>query len=206
MKSKDRQVKFSWHGQSLLEYAILIVFIAAIVIGALIITGRLTASGLNIFGQTDTPAAENPNQTDLPASTENSLQTETPAITSTVTAPTPTPEAGAPAAVIQDLFGLINDYHAKYSSYPNSITDLGLDSSSSTQLISGVAINLQNKTVNFTNIAGDSHQLYVQKLNGAIVQVKDGTAITCDLTSNLCYLKTAAYGNQVDINSVVITN
>ena len=127
-------------------------------------------------------------------------------ISTTVPAPTPTPAPASPAAAVQDLFGLINDYYAKHSSYPNSFADLGLDSSASTHLIVGVASDPQGSVVQFTNITGDSHQLYVQKLNGAMVQVKDGSAITCDIAANLCYLKTTAYGNQVDINSIVVTN
>jgi Flp pilus assembly pilin Flp len=205
MPFENKQAKLCQRGQSFLEYALLLVFIAAIIIGALIITGRLTGSALNIFGET-TPAAT-ANQMGTLSSTENASQTETSAVTSTtVPAPTPTPAPASPAAAVQDLFGLINDYYAKHSSYPNSFADLGLDSSASTQLVVGVAINPQGSVVQFTNITGDSHQLYVQKLNGAMVQVKDGSAITCDIAANLCYLKTTAYGNQVDINSIVVTN
>lgn len=203
MPFENKQAKLCQRGQSFLEYALLLVFIAAIIIGALIVTGRLTGSALNIFGGT-TPAE---NQTGTLSSTENASQTETPAmINTTVPAPTPTPAPASPAAAVQDLFGLINDYYAKHSSYPNSFADLGLDSSASTQLVVGVAIDPQGSVVQFTNITGDSHQLYVQKLNGAMVQVKDGSAITCDIAANLCYLKTTAYGNQVDINSIVVTN
>jgi Flp pilus assembly pilin Flp len=203
MPFENKQAKLCQRGQSFLEYALLLVFIAAIIIGALIVTGRLTGSALNIFGGT-TPAE---NQTGTLSSTENASQTETPAmISTTVPAPTPTPAPASPAAAVQDLFGLINDYYAKHSSYPNSFADLGLDSSASTQLVVGVAIDPQGSVVQFTNITGDSHQLYVQKLNGAMVQVKDGSAITCDIAANLCYLKTTAYGNQVDINSIVVTN
>jgi len=203
MPFENKQAKLCQRGQSFLEYALLLVFIAAIIIGALIVTGRLTGSALNIFGGTTATA----NQTGTFASTENASPTEPPAmISTTVPAPTPTPAPASPAAAVQDLFGLINDYYAKHSSYPNSFADLGLDSSASTHLIVGVAIDPQGSVVQFTNITGDSHQLYVQKLNGAMVQVKDGSAITCDIAANLCYLKTTAYGNQVDINLIVVTN
>ena len=172
-------------GQANLEYALLIVLMAVLLIVVLAALGSWLAGGLNIFNST--PQAETP----------SAQITET---------PVPSPIS----VILSDMQTRIQDYFAARNRYPRTwspynFTDVGSTPSDWSQPVEGLYWSPHGSEVGIANRRGDNLEVYVDDLNGNTLHLFNNWSIWCPVTSQYCYYHTVAPGNEVDISTITVT-
>ncbi len=171
-------------GQANIEYALLIVLIAVIIIAVVALSGSAIAKRLgDVANMLATPSGS------------------------------PTTSASPYATALLDLADMqsrIMSYHNKYGGWPRTwspynFTDLGLNPADYAQPINGLYISPHGAEVGIANRAGDNLQVYVKDLNGNTLHLIDTWAIWCETTTSVCYYHTVAPGNEVDISTIYVT-
>jgi Flp pilus assembly pilin Flp len=173
-----RQVKKSANSaQSVVEYAIIIVLVAVVVIGALILLGPSIA---NLFktASSGVSGGQAAGLTSTPQQTAADIQ-----------------------ARLQAFYTKNGRWPRTWGDF--RFTDIGLNPADYTGLVNGISWNPAGDKVGLANVPGDNVQLYVKDLQGNNMQVYDGWCIWC-LTSGACYYHTVAPGNEVDISTLQV--
>jgi Flp pilus assembly pilin Flp len=181
---------FSFSGQGIVEYALILVLVVLILVTAVSLVGA---------------AAGTSYQKVLSA-----LSTNAPLQTPTEEPPLPTPVVLTALQRISNIQNLIADYYAKYGRWPRTwspynYTDLGLDPADYSQPIDGLYISPHGSEVGIANKSGDSIEVYAKDLNGNTVHLVNGWSIWCPITSTSCYYHTVASGNEIDPSSIYAT-
>ena len=176
----------SSRGQSFAEYVLLLVLIAVIVILVLGLTGRLTASDLNV---------------DFISGASRTTQ-------DTITA-TPAPLSNQ--QILQDINSRILNFYNLHNSWPRTwspynFTDVGLNPTDYSQAINGLYWSPHGSNIGIANRSGDAYEVYVKKLDGTMLHLVNGWSIWCDVPTSVCYYHTIAPGNEVDFSSIVVTS
>ena len=183
-------------GQSNIEYALLIVLLALIIIPVL----AIFHDGIfKIFGEI------------LPGQVTETAGPATAIILASTASPQPTATTQMTNInkIAMDFFERIMDYYAMHGKWPSSssskeFTDLGLKVSDWNQAVEGIYWNPNGSTIFLENKKSDNLQMYVNNLTGNKLQVYDGWSIVCEASSSMCYYHTIAPGNEVDINSITV--
>jgi Flp pilus assembly pilin Flp len=175
---------FKLRAQSFVEYALLVLLLAVVVIAALVLTGQITGQDLGIGSNLST--------------------TPTPSAAPTSTSSTNT-------QILQDMFSRTLSYYQQHNSWPRTtspynFTDIGLNPADYSQPINGLYWSPNGSNIAVTNKSGDNLQVYVKKTDGTLVHVLDDWSIFCDVSSTVCYYHNITPGHQVDFSSIVVTN
>jgi Flp pilus assembly pilin Flp len=167
-------------GQSKIEYALIISLVA---VAAIIALAFLAPQIKSLF---NTAAGA------IPAATPNGTQTTT------------------TNQIIADFQARILAYYQKHGSWPRTwspynFTDIGLNPSDWSQPVNGLYFSPHGSEIGIANHMGDNLQVYVNDLNGKTLQLYDGWAVWCTVNNPTCYYHTVAPGNEVDINTIKVT-
>ncbi|MCX6053476.1 MAG: hypothetical protein NTZ74_00895 [Chloroflexi bacterium] len=169
-------------GQSLLEYSLILVLIAIILITVLVATGNIVTQKLDINLTPAIPSLEG----------------------------TPTVEPVTNAQILQDMFSRISTFYELNNRWPRTwspynFTDLNLNPTDYSQAINGLYWSPSGAYVKIANNIGDNYQVYARGLDGTMRHLYDGWAIFCSSTSSTCYFHSVAPGNEIDFSSIVAT-
>jgi Flp pilus assembly pilin Flp len=165
------------HGQSKIEYALIISLVAVAAIIALTflapqIKGLFnTASGFNTVA-----AGEG---TETPTTDE----------------------------IIADFQARILAYYQKNGHWPRTFspynfTDIGLNPDDWNRPVNGLYFSPHGSEVGIANHKNDNIQVYVNDVNGRTLKLYDGWGIWCPVNKPTCYYHTVAPGNEVDIGTI----
>jgi Flp pilus assembly pilin Flp len=166
-------------GQSMPEYALLIVLVAVVVIAALILLGPKIGTIFTAVSEFFTGAR-------APAS--NSIQQT----------------ASDFQSRIQAFYNKNGRWPRSWGDF--RFTDLGLNPADWAAPVNGIAWNPNGDKIGLGNVAGDNIQIYVKDFAGNNLHLFDTWNIWC-LSSGGCYYHTVAPGNEVDISTLqVVTN
>jgi Flp pilus assembly pilin Flp len=157
------------------EYAIIIVLVAVVVLGALILLGPTIARMFN-SASGGMSAGKAPQTT--PQQMTADFQTR-----------------------IQAFYTKNGRWPRSWGDF--RFTDIGLNPADFTGLVNGVSWNPNGDKIGLANVAGDNVQLYVKDLNGNTLHLFDTWNIWC-LASGGCYYHTVAPGNEVDISTLQV--
>jgi len=202
-----RNVNLAQRGQTLLEYALLLILVALVAIPLVVLFGGgIKNAFTDLFG--GRAASTSVVQTVTPTALSTAIATPGPTGTPT---PIPTPPPTAITSIAQDFMERIMAYYNKYGKWPRTngerqYTDLGLNSDDWDNPVQGVNWDPAGSTVHLTIKKEDNVQMYVNDLDGNKLKVFNKWPIVCVATSGSCYYHTVAPGNEVDINSLVVVN
>jgi Flp pilus assembly pilin Flp len=165
------------HGQSKIEYALVISLVAIVAIIGLMFLGPQIK---NLF-----TAATG---------------------FSTVTAE-PGTEISQTNQIISDFQSRILAYYKKNGRWPRTFspynfTDIGLNPADWSQLVNGLYFSPHGSEVGIANRMNDNIQVYVNDLSGKTLHLYDGWSIWCPVGKPTCYYHTVAPGNEIDINTI----
>jgi len=168
-------------GQSKVEYALIISFVALAVI---IVLTFLAPQIKELFNKTS----------DLDPA---------PAVGSDA------PAAPTTSQIIGDFQARILAYYEQYGRYPRTwspynFTDIGLNPADWSQPVNGLYFSPHGSEVGIANRKDDNLQVYVNDLNGKTLKLYDGWNIWCPVKTKSCYYHTVAPGNEVDINTIKV--
>ena len=170
-----------------MEYALLLILIAVIVILALVLMGKLTASDLS---------------PDLMSGN------------STLITPVNVTAAPGPLSnqqILQDMYARTLSYYQLHKSWPRNwspynFTDIGLNPADYSAAINGLYFSPHGSNIGIANVKKDNYEIYVKKLDGTMVHLVNGWSIWCDVPTSVCYYHTIAPGNEVDFSTIVVTS
>jgi len=173
--------KVSQKGQGLVEYALLILLVAVVIITVLILLSPNISNSL-------------------------SKVNSSPALVGS-----PTPEgtpAPNKFTILSDMEQRINNYYKLHGSWPRTwgdyaYTDIGLNPSDWSDPQDGIYWGPHGSNIGLANKAGDNIQIYVNDLTGKKLHVLDTWNIWCVADTGQCYYHTIAPGNEVDISTLV---
>ena len=172
-------------GQGLVEYALILVLVAAIVTTVFITIGPTIGNTFSKVASLPTPglATAGPTPTAAQCST-----------------------AGVPG-ILADMRQRILVYYNKYGSWPRTwspynYTDVGLNPADWATPVDCIQWGPHGSNIGLANVAGDNIQIYVKDLNGTTLHLFDTWGIWCLVTSPTCYYHTIAPGNEVDISTI----
>jgi Flp pilus assembly pilin Flp len=171
---------FSRSGQANVEYALLLILLALAIIAALVFFGAKISS-LYTSASSKLPA-----ETQVP----NTLSTN---------------------KILADFKERILAYYQKNGHWPRTFspynfTDIGLNPDDWSKPVNGLYFSPHGNEVGIANRKDDKYQLYVNDLNGKTLKVYDGWGIWCPVNTTKCYYHTVSPGNEVDINTLVVTS
>jgi Flp pilus assembly pilin Flp len=149
--------KFAGSAQSVVEYAIVIVLVAVVVIGALILLGPSIA---NLFKTASNGVSAG--QQSTPQQTAADFQ-----------------------ARIQAFYTQNGRWPRSWGDF--RFTDIGLNPANFTGLVNGVSWNPNGDKIGLANVVGDNVQLYVKDLNGNNLHLFDGWTIWCMASGGCYY-------------------
>jgi Flp pilus assembly pilin Flp len=165
-------------GQNLIEYAIVLLLVAVVVITA-----------LTTFG------------TSVRESISNSI-----AVIEGGTEIQPSMESIA-IGLVGDFINRINAYYAQHGRWPRSwnpyrFTDIGLDPADWSGLVGGLHWTPNGDKIGYGTVAGDPYIVYITNLAGQRLRLYDSWNIWCVAASQKCYYKTVAPQNEVDMSTL----
>jgi Flp pilus assembly pilin Flp len=193
-----RNVNSNQRGQSLIEYALLLILVALVAIPLVILFGGgIKNVFTDLFGGPETTQVV---LTEVPTE----FPTEEPILI-------PTTPPTAITSITQDFMARIMDFYNKNGKWPKTsgdkqFTDIGLRPNDWDNTVEGINWDPSGSTINLTVKKEDNIQMYVNDLGGNKLKVYSNWPIVCVATSGSCYYHTVAPGNEVDINSVVVVN
>jgi Flp pilus assembly pilin Flp len=171
-------------GQTNIEYALLLVLIAVIIIAVVALSGSAIARQLgNVANILATPSGS------------------------------PTTSISPYATALQalaDFQSRILNYYNLHGSWPRTwspynFTDLGLNPNDWSLPVDGLYLSPHGSDVGISNKKGDNLQVYVKDLNGNTLHLIDSWSIWCPVNTSTCYYHTVAPGNEVDISTIYVT-
>ena len=172
----DRKTSSNHPGQATVEYAIIIVLIALVVIAALTALGIALTNGLG--------------------KVTNSMVTPTPGLST----------AAIIADFNARMLAYYNAHGSWPRTWsPYNFTDIGLNPNDWSQPVNGLYFSPHGSEVGIANHLGDNIQVYVNDLNGNTLHLYDSWAIWCPVSSSTCYYHTVAPGNEVNISTIYTT-
>jgi len=174
-----KRVIYFQSGQAKVEYALLLIFLALAVIAAIVLFGAKIKS-LYTFTSSKLPA-----ETQIPSTSSTNK-------------------------ILADFRERILAYYQKNGRWPRTFspynfTDVGLNPDDWREPVNGLYFSPHGSEVGIANRKGDDYQVYVNDLNGKTLKVYDGWGIWCPVNTTKCYYHTVAPGNEVDINTLVVT-
>ena len=173
--------------QALVEYIIIIVLIALVVLGVLYKLGLLSSDALGKNASLlSSPEATKISETSTPSPPDNDQ-------------------------ILEDMKSRIQSFYEAHDKWPRTwspynFTDVGLDPVDYTSPINGLYWSPHGSNIGIANRAGDNYQVYVKKLDGTMVHLVDGWSLWYDVPSGQCYYHKIAPGNEVDFSSIVVTS
>ena len=171
-------------GQGNIEYALLIILIAVIILAVVALSGSLIASRLGDVS----------NQLGMPSG-------------SATTSASPSATA---LSNLADMQSRILNYFTTHGSWPRTwspynFMDLGLNPADWSQPVDGLYLSPHGSEVGIANKSGDNLQVYVKDMNGKTLHLVDTWSIWCEAATSICYYHTVAPGNEVDISTIYVT-
>ena len=172
----DHRINSTQSGQGTVEYAIILVLIALVVIAALVGLGVVVGNKMGLVSAKMTTPGPG-------ASTQAII-------------------ADFNARILA-YYNAHGSWPRTWSPY--NFTDIGLNPSDWSQPVNGLYFSPHGSEVGIANAVGDNIQVYVQDMNGNNLHLYDGWAIWCPVTSTSCYYHTVAPGNEVNISTIYTT-
>lgn len=164
------------HGQSKIEYALLISFVSLAAIVALTFLGPQIKSLFNAASNID-PAAQQAEDT---------------------------PTTDEIIADFQSRMLAYYQKYGRWPRTwsPYNFTDIGLNPDDWDEPINGLYFSPHGGEVGIANRKDDNLQVYVDDLNGNTKVLYDGWSIWCPVGKPVCYYHTVAPGNEVDPGTI----
>jgi pilus assembly protein Flp/PilA len=172
-------------GQGLVEYALVLVLVAAIITAVLITIGPTVGNTFSKVASFPTPGAPTAGSTPTP----------------------PQCSTDGVSGILADMRQRILNYYNNHGSWPRTFdpyayTDVGLNPTDWAGPVDCIYWGPHGSNIGLANRAGDNIQIFVKDLNGNTLHLFDGWNIWCLASSPTCYFHTIAPGNDVDISTL----
>jgi Flp pilus assembly pilin Flp len=175
-----KTLRFGDSGQGVIEYVLILVLLAVVILVSLAVTGNLTAKKY-----ADTAAALDVSTIITPAGKSN-------------------------ATILADFkTRIMNFYNAKKkwprTFSPYNYSDIGLNPDDWKDPVNGLYWAPHGEEIGLANKKGDNIEVYVKNLKGELLHLENGWNIWCKAANNTCYFHEVDQGNEVDISTIIIT-
>lgn len=183
--------QISCSGQAKLEYALILVLVALVAVVSLALLGPGIRDSLrSLLGEVPAAAEELQEEEEEEVEEENNISQI--------------------LAIKNDFLARMQAYYDKNRRWPRPgndfrFTDIGLNPRDWDEPVEGIIWNPHGNRIGLANQRGDNIQIYVNDLQGNTLHLYDGWNIWCQVGAQHCYYHTVAPGNEIDINTLVVT-